>query len=128
MNKIRVLIIDDDIPLSRSMKINLEDTGDFEVRLENHSHAAVHAAREFNPDLILLDIVMPGLDGGDISAQFKADPQLSKIPVIMVTALISNEEIGDSDFLARGDRIMVAKPIQFKKLIHAIEERLGNPL
>lgn len=128
MNKKRILIIDDDIPLTFSMKINLEDIGDYEVRVENSSLKAVAAAREFRPDLILLDIVMPDLDGGDVSAQMKSDPMLAKVPILMVTALVSNEETGSDDVVASGDQLMVAKPIKFDKLVHAIESRLASAL
>ncbi len=128
MNKKRILIIDDDVPLTHSMKINLEDIGDYEVRLENSSLNAVAAAREFRPDLILLDIVMPDLDGGDVSAQMKSDPMLANVPILMVTALVSNEETGADDVVGNGDQMMVAKPIKFDKLVHAIESRLAAAL
>lgn len=128
MNKKRILIIDDDIPLTLSMKINLEDIGDYEVRVENSSLKAVSAAREFRPDLILLDIVMPDLDGGDVSARMKSDPMLADVPILMVTALVSNSETGSDDVVASGDQLMVAKPIKFDKLVHAIESRLAGAL
>jgi CheY-like chemotaxis protein len=126
MKKIRILVVDDDVPLTQSMKISLEDTGDFEVRVENKSFSALPAAREFHPDLILLDIVMPGLDGGDVSAELRSDPILCDIPVIMVTALVSNGETGADAAVSRGDRVMLAKPIRFEKLIQAIEEGLAK--
>jgi len=125
MNKKRILIIDDDVPLTHSMKINLEDVGDYVVEVENSSLKAVAAAREFRPDLILLDIVMPDLDGGDVSAQMKSDPMLANVPILMVTALVSNEETGPDDAVGNGDQMMVAKPIKFDKLVHAIESRLA---
>ncbi|MCB1233962.1 MAG: response regulator [Verrucomicrobiae bacterium] len=128
MNQKRILIIDDDIPLTQSMRINLEDTGEFEVRIVNESGAALDAAREFEPDIILLDIVMPGLDGGDIAAALKGEPALRDIPVIMVTALVSNEEAGEGAVVSSADQVMIAKPIRFEKLLQAIEERLAGVL
>ena len=125
MNKKRILIVDDDIPLTQSMKINLEDSGNYEVRVENVSLNAHAAAREFHPDLIMLDIVMPGLDGGDVSALLKSDPLLKDIPVLMVTALVSNDETGGNTTIAGGDQMMVAKPIRFDKLTEAIENCLA---
>ena len=125
MNKKRILIVDDDIPLTQSMKINLEDSGNYEVRVENTSLNAHAAAREFRPDLILLDIVMPGLDGGDVSALLKSDPLLKEVPVLMVTALVSNDETGGDATIASGDQMMVAKPIRFDKLTEAIENCLA---
>ena len=126
MNKIRILIVDDDVPLTQTMKINLEDTGDFAVHVENNALKAISAAREFLPDIILLDVIMPGLDGGDVSAQLKSDPALSGIPVIMVTALVSNGETGAEGVVTSGERMMVAKPIRVDKLIEVIEKRLAK--
>jgi len=125
MNRKRILIIDDDIPLSQTMKINLEATDDYEVLVEKKSSQALSAAREFRPDLILLDVIMPDLDGGDVSALLQSDPILHSVPVIMVTALVSNGETGSDLTVANGDTLMVAKPIRFEKLVAAIESGLS---
>jgi len=121
MNKTRILIVDDDVSLTQSMRINLEDTGEYEVRIENSSQKAIASARQFMPDLILLDVVMPELDGGDVSALLSSDPSLRKVPVILVTALVSNEETGSGATLSSGKQLMVAKPVHFDKLLLAIE-------
>ena len=126
MNKKTILIVDDDIPLTQAMKINLEDTGNFEVIVENDSRNAIERATEHRPDLILLDIVMPGLDGGDVSAQLKSHPMLKDIPVLIVTALVANNETGEGDAITSGGQAMVAKPVQFDKLTHAIESSLAG--
>jgi CheY-like chemotaxis protein len=125
MNKKRILIVDDDVPLTLSVKINLEETGDYEVRVENRSSQAVAAAREFRPDLVLLDYIMPGLDGGDVSSRFKKDPFLANTPVIVMTALISNSETGDAGYVFRNGHIMVAKPVKFEMLTKVIEGQLA---
>ena len=74
MNTKRILVVDDEPSVTRSLKLNLENTMRYEVRIENDSSRVVAAAREFHPDLILLDVVMPGLDGCDVSARIHADP------------------------------------------------------
>jgi len=126
MSKKRILIVDDDVPLTGAMRINLESTGDFEVKVENDSRNTLASARRFRPDVILLDIVMPHLDGGDISAQLEADPILRNIPVLIITALVSSEEAGDRAVVDSGDQVMLPKPIQFDKLVMAIEDRLAG--
>jgi DNA-binding response OmpR family regulator len=128
MKNKRILMIDDDIPLTQSMRINLEDTGQFEVMIENQSSKAISTARAFKPDLIILDVVMPGLDGGDVSALLKSDPYLSNVPIIMVTALVSNDETGNESMVRSGDYLMMAKPIRFEKLLNAIEKSLAGAL
>ena len=55
----RILMIDDDVPLTQTVRINLEDTGRYEVMVENNPRNALATAREFQPDLVLLDVVMP---------------------------------------------------------------------
>ena len=124
MDKKRILIIDDDIALTQMVKINLEETGDYDVLVENRSSAAVTTAREFRPSLILLDYIMPGMDGGDVSSKLHEDPFLRSIPIIMVTALVSNGETGENGMVLRGGHMMVAKPIKFEKLVQCIEKRL----
>ncbi|MEZ5433771.1 MAG: response regulator [Verrucomicrobiales bacterium] len=83
---------------------------------------------EFKPDIILLDVVMPGLDGGDISAALKQDPVLSKVPVLIITALVSNDETGENAVISSGDQVMIAKPIRLEVLTKAIEDRMAGVL
>lgn len=121
-----VLIIDDDVSLAESLRINLEETGDYKVRVENRSVRALSTARAFHPDIILLDYIMPGQDGGDVSASLHEDPALRDVPVIMITALISNSETGESGISKRGTTLMMAKPIRLAKLIENIESLIAR--
>ena len=111
MNRKRILVVDDDTGLTEMVKLNLESTGDYEVCVENHSLHAVKTARRFHPDLILLDYVMPEMDGGDVTSSLQQDPFLRTIPVIMVTALLSNKEMGPDGTVHAGGQLMLAKPI-----------------
>lgn len=126
MNKPRILIIDDDVSLTMAMKINLEASQRYEVRVVNEALKAISEARDFLPNLILLDVVMPDLDGGDVSALLQADPDLAEIPVVMVTALVSNDETGQDASLNQAGQTMVAKPIRFDKLVEVIEDHLAK--
>jgi CheY-like chemotaxis protein len=126
MTKKRILIIDDDVPLTQSMRINFEETGDYEVEIVNDSIQAMKRAREFRPDVILLDVVMPGYDGGDISAQLKDDAMLRDVPVLIITALVSNDETPEGSPVESGGQTMIAKPIKFEKLVQVIESKLGG--
>jgi CheY-like chemotaxis protein len=74
MNTKRILVVDDEPSVTRTLKLNLEDTLRYKVRTENDATHAVAAAREFHPDLILLDVIMPGLDGCDVSVRIHTDP------------------------------------------------------
>src|SRR2546421_287829 len=95
MEKKRILIIDDEPGFTRMVRLNLEKTGFFEVREGNKATYAVAAAREFKPDLILLYVIMPSMDGGDIAAHIKADRHLRDVPVVFVTATVYQREACD---------------------------------
>jgi len=120
--KRRILIIDDDRESSHLVKILLEKAGSYLVLEENDAAKAHQSARNFKPDVILLDIMMPGTDGGDVAAQIEADPELQRTPIIFLTALITKPET------KTGLRIQghpsFAKPINIPELINEIEENL----
>jgi CheY-like chemotaxis protein len=86
MAKKRVLLVDDEKSFTNLLKLNLEDTGNYEVRVENWAEDALKAAREFKPDIVLLDIIMPRMPGGNVAMQLKEDPALKDTPVIFLTA------------------------------------------
>jgi DNA-binding response OmpR family regulator len=123
--KKRILVVDDEPAITRMVKLNLERTGDYEVRTENQGSMTVSAAKEFKPDLIFLDIMMPDMDGDEVSALLKEDEELSTIPFIFMTAIVTKDEteamgtnIGGNEFLA--------KPVKTDELIATIERVLGN--
>src|SRR5918996_1630889 len=97
MSKKRILVVDDEAGITRLLKLNLERTGKYEVREENFGARALEAAQAFRPDLVLLDVMMPDMDGGDVAASLKADPALRKTPVVFLTAAIKKEELGAPD-------------------------------
>lgn len=121
----KIIIVDDEAGLTRLLKLNLEKTGKYTVRTINDSTQALEAMRVFQPDLALLDIVMPDLDGGDLVAKMKEDPALKNVPVLMLTALIAPRETGGQP-TERGDLTMIAKPVSLPNLLKAIEEKLGE--
>lgn len=121
--KKRILIIDDDKGLTEMVKRNLEAFGNYEVSVENASTKAVATARDFRPDVILLDQVMPDMDGGDVASALRDDPVLRAVPIIVVTALLSNKEAGPGGTV-RGGQLMLAKPVKLADLIHCIEKQL----
>jgi DNA-binding response OmpR family regulator len=123
MKKKRILIIDDEASFTRMVRLNLEKTGDFEVREENRAGYAVATAREFRPDLILLDVIMPTMDGGDIFATIRKDRNLKEVPIIFLTATVSQREAGTGG-LNSGGSLFLAKPVSVDVLIERIQEHL----
>jgi len=120
--KRRILVVDNDRDSTRLVKILLERTGRYSVLEENDATKAHQSAQNFKPDLILLDIVMPETDGGEVAAQIQADPELQKTPVIFLTALVTKAETKTG--LRIQGHPFLAKPISIPELINAIEENL----
>jgi CheY-like chemotaxis protein len=125
MSKKRILVIDDEPSITRLLKLNLEQTELYEVREENDSTRALDAAREFKPDLVISDVMMPEVGGGEIAAQFREDPGLRRVPVIFLTAAVRKEELGGPEAVIAG-RLYIAKPLDAKSLLAAIERILGK--
>jgi len=120
--KRRILIVDDDRDSTHLIKILLEKISHYLVLEENDAAKAHESARDFRPDLILLDIMMPQIDGGDIAAQIDADPGLQRPPIIFLTALVTKAE-AKAGLHIQGHPVL-AKPIDIPELINRIEENL----
>jgi CheY-like chemotaxis protein len=120
--KHRILIVDNDGDSTYLVKILLERTGRYLVLEENNPTRAHQSAQSFRPDLILLDIVMPETDGGEVAAQIQADPELQTIPIIFLTALVTKAET-NAGLRIQGHPFL-AKPISIPELINAIEGNL----
>jgi two-component system alkaline phosphatase synthesis response regulator PhoP len=121
MNKKRILVVDDETGVTTMTKLNLERTGQYEVQVENRATCALDTARRFSPDLILLDITMPEMDGVELASQFKADQKLKDTPIVFLTAIVSQYETGNSE-LRRGGQVFLSKPVNMKTLVACIEQ------
>ena len=122
--KRRVLIVDDDPECTHLVKVLLEKTSNYLVFEENDAAKAHQSARDFRPDVILLDIVMPERDGGEVEAEIQADAHLRSTPIIFLTALVTEPE-AKAGLRIDGHR-SVAKPINIPELIDQIEETLAH--
>lgn len=118
----KILLVDDEAGFTELLKMNLERSGAFEVRIENDSTKAVAAARDFMPDAILLDVVMPGMDGGDVQAQLQSSPLLSGIPVLMLTALVDSTELSEGAVAQAGSQMVLPKPVNLPLLLRVLDE------
>ena len=87
-----ILIVDNNRDFTRSAKLALEKTGSYSVFEENDAIKAHQRAQNLKPDLILLDIAMPGTDGGEVAARIESDPTLHRTPVVFLTALVTKAE------------------------------------
>jgi CheY-like chemotaxis protein len=119
----RILVVDDELSVTRNLKLTLESGGGYEVLGENHATITLSTARVFRPDLILLDVIMPGMDGGDVAARLRADPLLRDTPIVFLTALVSNEETDGHEILS-GAETFLAKPVDIGELKQTLEEHI----
>ena len=126
MGKKRILVIDDEVSITRLLKLNLEETDQYVVRSENVAGSALRAAEEFNPDLILLDVMMPGMDGGELASRFQAHPRFKFVPIVFLTATVTKQEVR-----LRGGRIgglpFLAKPVNLSDVLSCLRQHLGSP-
>ena len=121
--KKKVLIIDDEAAFTNIVKLTLEGRENYDVCVENSSRNAIATARKFWPDIIILDVVMPELDGGEVYTQFMADPILKRIPIIFLTAIVRQKEVDENNGMIGGS-FYIAKPVSADGLITAIDEHI----
>ena len=122
MNKRKLLVIDDEPDFCRLVKTNLELTDNFEVSTATDGKRGLALAKKLKPDLILLDIIMPKMDGFEVLKKLKNDMDVMEIPVVMLTAL------GDVASKVKAaklyDEEYITKPIQVHDLKNKLEEVL----
>ena len=120
----KILVVDDEAVLTKMIKMNLERTGNYEVRTENEGSNALQAAREFKPDLIFMDVMMPDMGGDEAIAEIREDDNLSSIPYVFMTAIVTKAETEDLGSNIGGNEFL-AKPVKTQELIEKIESILG---
>jgi CheY-like chemotaxis protein len=119
----KILIVDDDPKGLLLMDAMLKPHG-YDVVLVNHSRLAIQTARKEKPDLILLDIMMPDMDGYTLLNKIKKDEAIKNIPVVMVTAL---ELDANKEFASEcGASAYVTKPINSRQLIETVAFFIPN--
>jgi CheY-like chemotaxis protein len=122
--RIPILVVDDEPNLSNLVRLFLEQTRRYQVRVENRSSNALAVARELRPAMILLDVDMPGKDGGQVALEIGSDPALRNTPIVFFTSLISREEAGNREVVRGGQRFL-AKPVNPKVLVEVVDRLLA---
>ncbi|MGC8743235.1 MAG: response regulator [Verrucomicrobiia bacterium] len=121
--KKKILIVDDEVAFTRTLKLNLERTGNYEVCVENIPEETVKTAKNFKPDLIILDVIMPMMFGGDVAAKLRAEPDLQDVPIIFLTAYVKRHCIEEHEGYISGYPFL-AKPATLEEIIAAIEKHI----
>jgi two-component system alkaline phosphatase synthesis response regulator PhoP len=126
MAKIKVMLIDDEADFLKMVKLNLEDTGKFEVLTLPSANEIISHLHSFKPDVILLDMVMPGIGGIEVCDMLNKDPLGQALPILILSALDK-----DKDKLMAFKKGVVGyltKPIENDVLIGKIENSLRSRL
>lgn len=118
----RVLVVEDDEDLARVVQLNLEGSG-YEVEFARNGVEALEQVRQTDPDLVLLDVMMPVMDGWQTLQELKADTETARVPVVMLTALAEERDVIQGH-LAGAVRY-VTKPFEMRELLTSVEEALG---
>ncbi len=125
MSKKKILIIDDEAAFTNIVKLTLELSDDYEVCVESNPCSALATARKFRPDIVLMDVIMPVMDGGELRTLFMAHPLLNRTPIIFLTAIVGQNEVEDHNGVIGGS-FYLAKPVNAADLIKAIQEHIRS--
>ncbi|MBL8714920.1 MAG: response regulator [Myxococcales bacterium] len=120
----KVLFVDDEDDIRSIGRLSLTKVGGHEVTLASNAMEALHLARLERPDLVLLDVTMPGMDGLTALAQLKEDPDLQKVPVIFMTAKVQKQEV--ERYLREGACGVIHKPFDPMTLPEEIRRLLAT--
>ena len=123
MNKKNILIIDDDEDFCKLVKKNIEQTGEFQVYIAINGEDGIKLTRGIKPDLILLDIMMPEMDGTDVAALIRDDKDIKDTPIVFLTAIVREEEADSQASSARGYSLL-AKTVTVGDLIACIKKNI----
>ncbi len=113
----RILVIDDEAEITEIVETFLKDAG-YQVMIENSSVMGIERAKNFKPDLILLDIMMPFMDGYEVCDELKKNKETENIPVIFLTGKDAKSDEGRS-FRVGGD-MYIKKPFSCDRLLEIV--------
>jgi DNA-binding response OmpR family regulator len=123
MDKKKLLLIDDDRALGGMLKLKLEKTGNYDVTFAPDGDRVVELARDVKPDLIILDIDMPGTDGGEARTALQKTPDTEGIPVLFLSSLVTPEDVTASGGVISGHD-MASKQTTVGELVDRIKTML----
>ena len=123
--KRKILIVDDEKSFTQLVKLNLEESGQYQVFIENNATNCLDTALQQKPEVILLDVIMPEMEGPDVLNMIRCHKQTKNIPVIFLTATVRAEEVNAQQGVI-GGHSFIAKPSSVEELIASIEIAILN--
>ena len=120
----KILVVEDNPDQLDAIRMTLKQAG-LAVGTATNGIDALKKANSLSPDLIILDVMMPDVDGGTIAADLAETQDLNHVPVVFLTAIVTKEEAGPTGS-SIGGRILLAKPVNLKNLITCIENHISK--
>jgi CheY-like chemotaxis protein len=124
LEKKKIMLVDDDEDITIALKLKLENTNKFNTVITNQGSLAVRLAMREQPDLIICDINMPDLSGGEVAFELSQIQDTKHIPIIFLSSLLSKEESGEDGKLS-GINPVLSKGVPFNLLIKKIDKMLS---
>jgi CheY-like chemotaxis protein len=110
----RICYVEDDEDIQRIVRMSLERVGKMTVELVTDPNTAIGVMREFKPDLVMLDWMMPGMDGPTLFSKMKQMPEVASLPVVFITAKATQRDM--EELIALGAAGTISKPFSPKEL------------
>ena len=117
--KHKILMIDDEADFCHFMKLNLESTNKYKVEVATSGQKGIMLSKSVRPDLILLDIFMPDMDGTIVAEHILEDPSTKDIPIVFLTAVVTKRDVNSGSGMV-GGRHVLAKPVATDELVSTI--------
>jgi CheY-like chemotaxis protein len=115
----RIVLVDDEKDFCYFMQKTLEASGDFDVQTSHEGTEAIKMIKANRPDLVLLDVMMPGISGPDVAAELREYNITKDIPIVFVTAVVQEREIHENEYVIGGWHYL-SKPVKTQELITLI--------
>ena len=116
----RILLVDDEPDIRSIACLSLEAVGGYNIESCSNGDEAIEIARQFTPELILMDVMMPGKDGPAVLSDLRQIESLKKIPIVFMTARVQNQEV--KEYMSVGAAGVIIKPFDPMNLPHQIGE------
>ncbi|NLO92148.1 MAG: response regulator [Elusimicrobia bacterium] len=120
----KILLVDDEETFCQLLKMNLEAVGRFQVQYVCDPREAVSTAENYMPDAVLLDLMMPHMEGSEVARLLRANRKTAAIPVFFLTALSDGLE-GDEKTSSLGNGV-ISKPVSVGDLVRQLDKALGK--
>lgn len=117
----KVMVVDNDVDITNMVENALKKSGGYTVIPVNESNKVIGLARKYQPDLMLLDVAMPGVQGPEIAMRMSHDRNLKKIPIIFISGMLDQQDTGKTGRKI-GRYMCLAKPFQVDDLIACMEK------